>query len=227
MHSSVEAAKNSPHSSRKWRLFALALGAAACLVYIYDAATEESPIGKISSKRIHGSVSHDCTNTCAIQDDQERYNGDLLDPQDLLRLVNDQRDQYIDKLKRDYGEEHYHNIFEFTDDTNNNTGTTRTTRGRNNVFRSANKEGPSWNRMKRKLTLKVLLMQMGVEEERTRRSLCRCSKPVRRLQSAATNTTARVKRKQQEELGTANTFSDLDDQLPFYARYVWANGGHR
>jgi hypothetical protein len=96
------------------------------------------------------------------------------------------------------------------------------------LFRAANELGPSWNRMKRKITLKLLQMQYRVAKERDNRQDCGCGFDEPRGTDTNNNAEARHRRyylEPEEEFGTTNNFSDIDRKAPFYARFVWVNVG--
>lgn len=101
----------------------------------------------------------DCSASCLtkVQQHKERWGGDLLNIQDVKLLVKQARDKLVARLRVDYGNENFENIFLVDGDTS---------RGRQ-AFLSANiEEGLSTKRFKRKLKLKILKMQAAVQAER-------------------------------------------------------------
>lgn len=92
----------------------------------------------------------------------EHFNGyDLLKYDDLLRVVEKEQQKFIDKLKIDYGEENYNKMF--TKTVNDQTVSV----GRE-LFISPTKDtttnsyGLSWDRIKKKMMLKVLNVQKNI-----------------------------------------------------------------
>ncbi|CAJ1962131.1 unnamed protein product [Cylindrotheca closterium] len=136
-----------------------------------------------------------CSDICVKRNTkrQEKYGGDLLNPQDVLRLAKDAREKSIANLKVDYGS-YFEEIFMNVSSPYKYYG-----------MRGANGDGPSRDRLKRKLKLKVLHMMQtlrGMEEDVAG---CNC-------------------------LGAATTGEPQGETAPvppqFYEKYVFANGGH-
>ena len=102
-----------------------------------------------------------CTGACLthVQNHQERWGGDLLNTQDMIRLVTRARDKMIDRLKVDYGD-YYAKIFEVDGKS----------RGRTAFVSAHPEEGVSTARFKRKLKMKILTMQIKIKSERESQS---------------------------------------------------------
>ncbi|CAB9509111.1 expressed unknown protein [Seminavis robusta] len=103
---------------------------------------------------------------------------DLLEPSNMLQRLKEKRQQWLDnQLKKDYGEDHYKNLF-FYNDANGK----RTSAGYKGLFKDPNSlplnkyqqdknappktDFPGWDRMVRKYQMKILQIQLGVIEER-------------------------------------------------------------
>ena len=226
-----------PHGSRKSAVCALfmtlsgvALGASVTLLLgnsslgleKQDDGTNLGPGLENSVSDTNSTESEDiCNTTCSFAKDQDRFGLDLSNTEELLARVVQERENFKAKLKKDYGEENYYNIFELT--------------GRQRrIFRAANgSTGPSVERLKRKLMIKILQVQLGIEQERRFRELCQCTEDGVANYTAKATTNSGFNAEvlwlrydtEEEEFGTTNVFPELDQKAPFYARYIWVNGG--
>ena len=121
----------------------------------------KNPGGKSQSK---GDFDKGCSDICTKRETsrKEKFGGDLLNFQDVLKLAESAHEKVISKLRQDYGE-----YFErmFVDGTNKDGGT------RYFGMRPADLEGPSRDRMKRKMKIKVLKMMASIEAASERQAL--------------------------------------------------------
>jgi len=144
-------------------------------------------------------ASGDCSRVCLnrVRQHRERWRGDLLNMTDVGRLVHEARNRFEAKLKANYGEENFRNIFYANG----------TSRGRRVFLPASGQEGGvSIQRFKRKLKLKILGMQEAIQKELDAAGECNCGETVsshRRLGG-------------DEQLSFAS----------HYERMVWATGGH-
>jgi hypothetical protein len=70
------------------------------------------------------------------------------------------RQRMIDTLKQDYGPENYQTMFVVSNMNGTNSSSSSTSVGRT-LFTSANDDGPSWGRLKRKILMKLLSVQIA------------------------------------------------------------------
>lgn len=175
-----------------------------------DVASSDELDTQRDADTVSGGAPEDtCARVCLEQrhEHYERWGGDLLNITDVGRLVQEARREFEAKLKMDYGEENYVNIF-----TANGTS-----RGRRVILPGSGLiNGPSTQRFKRKLKLKILGMQQVL-----RKSLneadgeCTCG--------------GSDGGEETENSRTRRLVSSDGDTLPldkFYERIVWATGGH-
>jgi hypothetical protein len=126
----------------------------------------------------------------------EKFNGNLLDRAELLRMAKQAKEKLIETLKEDYGQ-YFEPIFVRP----------------GNIFTPISEDGPSMDRLKRKLTIKVLEVQANIlQQDKNVADSCDCT-----AEGGG------------ETLETKAKSVDTEDsrQIPeSYARYVWATGGH-
>ena len=132
--------------------------------------------------------------------------GDLLLQEDLLALATNSREAMISRMKANYGDDVFKAVFEEPDGTS---------RGRT-VFWGAGDEGengkdegPSKARFRRKLKIKLLEVQISINEQESNLSGCNCTKKENR----------RLQDKIEREV-------ELPEQPSLYSRFVWVTGGH-
>ena len=142
-----------------------------------------------------------CTDLCetVAKNRKEKFDGDLLDPKDVLRLAEKGFQKTLDSLKEDYGEEYYENIFY--------------TSGTDNIFKykgtkCATNDCLSYDRMKRKLKLKVLRMMQAIRTAESNLHGCDCVN------------------KRGSFRGSSKHAAHEQEIPDFYESYVYANGGH-
>lgn len=121
-----------------------------------------------------------------------------MDFQEILILAELAHEKVISKLQQDYGE-YFDRMF--VDGTNKDGGT--------HYFgmRPADLEGPSRDRMKRKMKIKALKMMTSIQATESNLNGCDCI----------------------GKTGSVNEDSDIAEAnaIPdFYEKYVFANGGH-
>jgi hypothetical protein len=129
-----------------------------------------------------------------------KFGGDILDPKDVLRLAKAARDDTIALLREDYGK-YFDDIFvKPSNDTKPNDEPIY--KGMEGVT----PEGPSRDRLKRKLKLKVLKMMHAIRTSESNVIGCDCIK----------------------KEGTVNGEADesIFEASDYYEKYVFANGGH-
>lgn len=145
--------------------------------------------------------SDECASKCSsrAQQHKERWNGDLLNTNDVERLAQEAYDKLIARLKVEYGVEYFAKIFQVDGKS----------RGRS-AFLSANADGDvSLKRLKRKLKMKILAAQLSIQEELESFGDCDCK------------AVAKVSNRRIFEID--NDISPLAD---YHERFVWATGGH-
>jgi hypothetical protein len=133
----------------------------------------------------------------------DRFNGDLLDNKEMLRLATAEIGKMVSKLKVDYGPENFSRIFEMQNDGLNET--------RYKSIEPVNEDGKSLARFKQKLQMKILSVQSSIKNIEKNVYGCDCingDKPI------GDNPI---------EVDSATDFRKVD---PSYARYVWVTGGH-
>jgi hypothetical protein len=165
----------------------------------------------------------------------------MLDTSVLLSRAEQEREEAVQMLKRNYGEEYYPKIFM------NEEGESVGRYGFKGAKQMPWKETPvSWredvsrNRLLRKLMIKILKMQLTVEQEAKNVQGCDCRTTVK----ARKNQLRFLNEEQEQEINSSNGTleqetnsnngtspteeeEDDDDGLPeFYERFVWLNAGH-
>ena len=176
------------------------------------------------------SESEDCQTKCTSDNHAEesvtasqfaQFDGnDLTNPTAMQSRLQIFRDQWIEGLKRDYGEDHYQAIFE-PPLQNDGDKTERVHVGRHRAFVDPNRlprggqkyeevqgrEGPAWYRMVRKWTIKLLQVQLSMIEEQLGGNKMACV----------------------ETCQSSRSGSDSESDAAtngIYGTYRWANGGH-
>jgi hypothetical protein len=143
-----------------------------------------------------------CDDVCEKRETSRKtkFGGDMLDPKEVLRLAKAARDETIASIREDYGE-YFDDIFvKASNDTKpNDEPMYKGTEG-------VTPEGPSRDRLKRKLKLKVLKMMHAIRTSESNVIGCDCIK----------------------KEGTVNGEADesIFEASDYYEKYVFANGGH-
>lgn len=183
-------------SHQLWVVVALVC-CAVLFIQVASMAEEEATTvenGQVRTKVIEHNAGTGCLGVCRSRQEtrQKKFSGDLLNRQDLRNMVQSAKDKLVEKLKVDYGE-YFEEIFV----------------GPGKSFSQFHSDGPSVDRLRRKLMIKVLEMQTHLmEQEKNVGGVCDCSEDGRAL----------VKEVRLPEL-----FLQAPDT---YAKYVWATGGH-
>eukprot|EP00980_Cylindrotheca_fusiformis_P001638 scaffold368_cov125-Cylindrotheca_fusiformis.AAC.16 len=151
------------------------------------------------------------TNTCSILCEQrtakrnQKFGGDLLDRQDVVRLAKAAREDTFDKLRKLYGD-YFDPIFI---DSTREEGEPNRYHG----MAGMSPDGPSRDRLKRKLKLKVLKMMNSIISTESNIHGCDC---IRNRGDGAYAGSADEERE-----------DDDDHEVPdYFETYVFANGGH-
>ncbi|KAI2500380.1 hypothetical protein MHU86_14123 [Fragilaria crotonensis] len=176
-----------------------------CLVVFMSQTEEDSLIAHETTSGVQTKqipvMTGKCTGLCSARLDQRKeiHGGDLMSNADLLRLVQNSRDEVVGDLKSKYGgSEMFSSIFEST------PGTLRQS------FVTPDKNGVSVKRFQRKLQMKVLEVQASISLENTKLFKgCDCN--------GETIETRRLPSSQQT------------DSLPverFMSSFVWSTAGH-
>lgn len=141
-----------------------------------------------------------CSNLCEKRESNRKakFGGDILDPKDVVRLAKAARDETIAQLKIDYGE-YFDSIF-VKEDTKSNAEPSYY------GMEGVTPDGPSRDRLKRKLKLKVLKMMSAVRTEESDLNGCDCI-----------NGGGQV---------TGQADESIYEPSDYYEKYVFANGGH-
>jgi hypothetical protein len=143
-----------------------------------------------------------CDDVCEKRETNRKtkFGGDILDPKEVLRLAKAARDETIALIKEDYGK-YFDGIFvKPSNDTNPNAQPIY--KGMEGVT----PEGPSRDRLKRKLKLKVLKMMHAVRTSESNVIGCDCNKKEGRVNEEADES--------------------IFEASDYYEKYVFANGGH-
>jgi hypothetical protein len=143
-----------------------------------------------------------CDDVCEKRETNRKtkFGGDILDPKEVLRLAKAARDETIALIKEDYGK-YFDGIFvKPSNDTNPNAQPIY--KGMEGVT----PEGPSRDRLKRKLKLKVLKMMHAVRTSESNVIGCDCNKKEGRVNEEADES--------------------IFEASDYYEKYVFVNGGH-
>ena len=213
------------HLSPRWQKFLVALAIACIFMFFYNSETAEENIeGGVYTEKKNGTsptsnttssytgisnTDKDTTSTTGSSSTSTAaatttvgITANVLEGEKLVQLVKQQREKFEAKLKQDYGEENFRNIFQYHNET---TGQ-YLSRGRQAY---GTPERISWSRMKRKLMIKILTAQIGMHTTRQRKR--------RQLLSLRENSNNNYRQRQLQQS------SETDGYL---AKFVWANGGH-
>eukprot|EP00980_Cylindrotheca_fusiformis_P014162 scaffold3720_cov141-Cylindrotheca_fusiformis.AAC.1 len=130
----------------------------------------------------------------------EKFKGDLLEPKDLLRLAKAARDETLASMNNDYGEYFDHIFTVPVNQSDPDAGR------KYDGMEGVTPDGPSADRLKRKLKLKVLKMTNAVRKAESNVNGCDCIN------------------------GGGSVNGEIDESTlqprSFYEKYVFANGGH-
>jgi hypothetical protein len=130
-----------------------------------DNSIDASDVTKKNKKSIR---KRDCPQFCTERNDQfsQKWGGDLLDTSSLLALAEQEREKAVQTLKTNYGEEYYPKLF--TNEQGESVGRYGF-KGPNAMPLNGKpkhwKDDVSRNRFLRKLMIKILKMQLAVEQE--------------------------------------------------------------
>lgn len=154
-------------------------------------------------------TSNECSSKCSerLQQQKDRWNGDLLDMKDVGLLVKKAYDKLVDKLKVDYGEEYFAKIF-LDNDGKSRGRTAFLSSGLEESQSSDAAEGVSLKRLKRKLKMKVLEAQLSVQRELESFGDCDCK--------SGTKMSTR----------TRHLEGNQQDLADHHGQFIWATGGH-
>lgn len=173
--------------------------------------------GRVFKKRINDGRQRNCSDFCNAHRSKrkERFSGDLLNRTHLVRLVTKARNELIsDKLLVDYGD-HFENLFV---DRSSATAASSGFDGNETRYRGVQPAtlgtGESLKRLKRKLQMKVLSMQLSLKKLESDMNGCDC-----------TNGDKPLSRKNPIKNMAMDNLTDIIKAS--YARYVWATGGNR
>lgn len=131
----------------------------------------------------------------------EQFGGDLLDRKDIIQLVTAEKEKMIKKLHHDYGKDNFEKMFVDNGENPNESGF----RG----IKPFTAGGESMKRLKRKIQIKVLSMQVLLKNSESNINGCDCTNGDKSLGKSVERT----------EAATAG----IDTK---YSKYVWATGGH-
>lgn len=134
---------------------------------------------------------------------------DLADRRDLVDLVTSAKDRLIGNLRKDYGDAYFQQMFVDGD-------TYR-------PFMPITPGGPSMERLKRKLMIKVLSAQLALRQQDTVIRGCDCTQGGKALPDfVEPHPTPGL----DPNVTTTPTGIGAPDGPPFLEKYVWATGGH-
>lgn len=172
----------------------------------------------------HAKCMSDTVNEAAMASQLAKFDGhDLTNPTAMQSRLQGFRDQWIEGLKKDYGEDHYRAIFEPLLPGDNPK--TRVHVGKHRAFVDPNRlprggqkyeevqgrEGPAWYRMVRKWTIKVLQVQLNMLEEQIGGGSTSCPETCRSPTASS---------------ATGSESGSDAHRNGVYGTYRWANGGH-
>mmetsp|Transcript_32189 Transcript_32189/g.36046 ORF Transcript_32189/g.36046 Transcript_32189/m.36046 type:complete len:688 (-) Transcript_32189:51-2114(-) len=144
-----------------------------------------------------------CLANCERRREQQGTNH-LLDRQELFQRASKAKVQLLDKLRKDYGD-YFDPIF-----VDKDNGTYR-------PVHPMTKDGPSFERLRRKLLIKVLTMQLIFKTQDSDYHGCDCSNG---KETALRNDVVDL------SLTAANYSFRSDVTKTTFGKYVWATGGH-
>lgn len=146
-----------------------------------------------------------CSCVCSQRRRKRRQQTDLLNNTVLLQQATEAKDRLLNKLKTDYGE-YFEPIF-----VDNENGGYRPFKPSQEV---------SMERLKRKLKIKVLSMQMELGNLDSDFHGCDCSRG--RDQSIRVHDVLQTLDTEEESV----IFEGMENEPEFYGKYTWATGGH-
>eukprot|EP00980_Cylindrotheca_fusiformis_P007761 scaffold1648_cov115-Cylindrotheca_fusiformis.AAC.16 len=151
-------------------------------------------------------TSEQCSDICDKREKNrnEKFGGDLLNPQDVLRLAKKAKETTIGKLREDYGE-YFEKIFVKTPEEGKSNPYGEVSY---NALGGMDRNGPSRGRLKRKFKLKILKMMRQVRTTERNVNGCDC-----------VDGTGTPERALDEK-------DDVFETPDYYEKYVFANGGH-
>lgn len=146
-----------------------------------------------------------CSSLCSTRENNrlQKFGGNLLDPKEVLRLAKIGFEGTIDSLQQDYGD-YVEAIFNTQPPISN---TTIQQRFKYTGTKCVSDTCISYERMKRKLKLKVLRMMRAIRESESNVQGCDCI------------------RKKGNFIGSSKDPSVIDAP-DYYESFVYANGGH-
>jgi len=208
---SIDTAQTQPRRQLQTAMFA-AIGIIALFVFFSVVSESETFAAKSDIAQVRQSgggkakkkANGICLKLCEKRHQKrfEVFQGDLLDPKGLLELASTEKERLLEKLRKDYGK-----YFEpiFVDDT---TGGYRPCSG-------VTEDGPSFERLKRKLKIKILSMQSKIYLQDSDMSGCDC-----------TNAEGKAVRSDIKEIDDESLLFKGIDRSSLFEKYVWATGGH-
>lgn len=195
----------------RWLAFFLTTVIVGFVFLLSEERQEESFNGAAVSEQLKVPLAY-CGKFCEARLAQRvhHYGGDWLVTKDMLKTVKEARDKQIEKLKVDYGPEYFDAIFLV-----NGTSIRQ-------LLVSANEtHGQSLQRFQRKLQMKILSVQMALQEENKDLEGCNCTS-VDEGHGAVTSLGQR-RRLEDDHNKRQIVLPDLEST---FAKFVWATGGH-
>jgi hypothetical protein len=175
-----------------------------------------------------------CEAICHTRQQQriDKYGGNLLDRNDMVRLLTAAREKAIQRLQVDYGEKYFSDIFQ---EQHNGTFAIR------KALVPPSESGLSTERLRRKLQMKLLQVQTTMQAQERNLDGCDCveaeaaadkqnqlgEKPPKKAEGARfrfrrrleTTTTATPS----DSTNISTTLPPLEDS---FAKFIWTTGGH-
>ncbi|KAG7362731.1 hypothetical protein IV203_026091 [Nitzschia inconspicua] len=183
------------------------LGALLCLWMGSELQFLQAPEEiKLRSSSISDADHAMCERICTQRKESSKKNRfygtatDLLNPEKLIQRAENAKRNLIEDLRKDYGARYFVQIFQ-----DEETGEFR-------PIVPITPDGPSMERLKRKLLIKVLSAQSNVkrQEASVNDGRCDCLNGNQAVASKSRSTSEKT----------------LSFNSPFFERYVWATGGH-
>lgn len=174
-----------------------------------DTVDEEGNEDSVDKEGKVGSSAKQANMICSLVCSQRRHKRsqevDLLNSTVLVQQVSEAKDRLISKLKIDYGD-YFEPIFVDSES------------GRYRPFQPS--QDVSMERLKRKLKIKILSMQMELGNQDSDFHGCDCSQgrdqSIREIEVL----------QQLDTEDEAIIFEGMEDEPTFYGKYTWATGGH-
>jgi len=162
------------------------------------------------SKKANALCSSVCQQRRKKRSESVRDNANLLNTRELVQQVSAAKDRLLDKLRKDYGD-YFEPLF-----VDEETGNYR-------PFGPVTEDGPSLERLKRKLTIKVLSMQLTLDHQDSDFHGCDCSGG--KDQALRNDVVDSLDPEDSSAVfeginGTAKHGGGV------FEKYVWATGGH-